>query len=72
MRDSVNLKLSKLVKDLIELTVQRGEALLLLAGLNRVVPGFERQQLVTYISAAMIATRSNPMTLPVERMSRMC
>ena len=34
MRDLVNLKLSKLVKDLIELTVQRGEALLLLAGLN--------------------------------------
>jgi hypothetical protein len=35
--------LSELVKDLIELTIQRGEALLLLTGLDGVVPGFERQ-----------------------------
>ena len=42
MRDSVNLKLSELVKDLIELTVQRGEAFLLLAGLNGIIPGLER------------------------------
>ena len=43
MRGSVNLKLPELVEDLIELTVQRGEALLLLAGLDGIVPGFERQ-----------------------------
>ena len=42
MRGLVNLKLSELVKDLIELTIQRGEALLFLTGLDGVIPGFER------------------------------
>ena len=39
MRDSVNLKLPELVKDLIELTVQRREALLFFVGFSLLFVG---------------------------------